>query len=149
MRNKVTCRREDFAGRWSVIRTIADAYGAQAGRFAGEAVLTPEGESGLVYVEEGVLRMADGPSMTATRTYLWAFDEGGVAVQFADGRAFHRFAPGEAAVEAEHLCAADVYQVTYDFSAWPDWQVRWQVSGPRKDYTMLSRYVRVASSPNA
>ena len=126
-------------------RKSVDAYGAQAGLFVGEAVLTPEEETGLIYVEEGVLRMGDGPSLTATRTYLWSFDGAGVEVRFADGHPFHRFTPGGVTVNAEHLCADDLYHVTYDFSRWPDWQARWEVTGPRKDYAMVSLFSRATA----
>jgi hypothetical protein len=140
LKNKVTWSREDFAGVWTVAREIADAAGQQTGRFDGQAVLRPEGEAGLVYAEEGVLRMGAGPGWTATRTYLWSFDPAGVTVRFADGRAFHAFVFG--AAEAKHLCGADIYRVRYDFAHWPVWTAQWDVRGPRKDYAMVSQYRR-------
>ena len=64
----------------------------------------------------------------------------GIAVFFADGRAFHRFVPAADTVEADHWCDPDTYKVRYDFSRWPVWQAEWRVTGPRKDYVMQSVY---------
>ena len=63
-------------------------------------------------------------------------------VAFHDGRPFHRFAAGESGAGTDHLCGADLYRVAYDWSAWPDWRAVWEVTGPRKDYRMESRYRR-------
>ncbi len=144
LQNKVTWARGDFAGAWEVAREIEDAAGGQKGTFVGRALLRPEGETGLIYAEDGVLRMGEGPALTATRTYLWAFEPTGVVVRFADGRAFHTFS--FEAAEAEHLCGADLYRVRYDLGGWPVWTARWDVRGPRKDYAMVSRYSRVAGT---
>jgi hypothetical protein len=62
-------------------------------------------------------------------------------VYFADGTFFHRFALSPQP-EAAHFCAPDQYDVTYNFTDWPHWSSTWRVKGPRKDYTMQSRYIR-------
>lgn len=140
MANTAIWERTDFARRWTVTREIADALGRQGGWFEGEALLTQDGEAGLVYAEVGILRMGEGQAMTATRRYLWSFKGDRVEVSFADGRPFHGFRPVGAGVEAVHLCGADSYHATYDFNLWPDWRARWRVTGPHKDYTMMSLY---------
>ena len=127
----------DFTGRWTLARTIDDRLTGQAGRFTGTASFTPDG-AGLSYEEEGILSLGTAPPMHATRRYLWRQDGPRIAVCFPDGRAFHDFAPGTA--EAAHWCDPDSYRVAYDFARWPDWTATWEVTGPRKDYRMVSRY---------
>jgi hypothetical protein len=128
----------DFLGDWRLERTIEDRLGP-SGRFEGLARLTPEGD-GLRYHEAGTLRLGDGPAMAAHRDYLWRSAGDLVEVHFADGRPFHRFHPSGRALGTDHPCGRDLYRVTYDFTAWPRWTAEWIVTGPAKDYRMLSAY---------
>ena len=132
--------RDDFAGAWVLQRTIKDRHLGQVGDFCGTAEMRARGDAGLSYTETGRVRFGDGPELTATREYVWAFDAGGVAVAFADGAPFHRFMPVDAGAGTDHSCGDDFYRVQYDFTAWPLWSAVWTVSGPRKDYTSVSRY---------
>lgn len=128
-----------FAGAWAVERAIEDARAGRSGRFAGRAVFTAAA-GGLRYREDGWLTLGAGPAMAAGRGYFWREGAGGaIEVWFEDGRFFHAFHPG-AAAEAAHDCAPDRYLGRYDFSAWPAWSVAWRVSGPRKDYAMVTRF---------
>ncbi len=101
----------------------------------------PSGE-GLAYSEAGLLKVADRPPLSATRHYRWRTNGPLIAVEFVDGRPFHEFDPAKDHPTASHDCAPDLYRVRYDFTRWPDWQVTWDVRGPRKDYTSVSRYSR-------
>lgn len=101
--------------------------------------------AGLTYVERGTLRMPGQPEMQAERRYLWRETAAGLCVLFDDGRPFHRI-PRGLRVAASHDCPPDRYGVRYDFFAWPDWQAEWTVRGPRKDYTMRSRFRRATAS---
>jgi len=128
-----------FLGTWQLRRTITDRLGPE-GRFSGQALFEPVA-GGLALREVGRLAMG-GQEFAATRQYRWLARGQGVDVQFGDGRFFHHFSLGPRA-EAGHDCAPDRYDVAYDFSLWPGaWQATWQVRGPRKDYTMVSRYTR-------
>ncbi len=129
----------DFAGLWRVARDITDHRAGLTGRFTGTAILTPGGP-GLRYREEGSLAFGAAAPVRAERSYLWSERGGRIAVCFADGRPFHDFDPADAA--ALHFCAPDHYAVRYDFARWPDWGAEWRVTGPRKDYIMLTRYCR-------
>lgn len=133
----------DFLGRWRLSREIAGAPGPA--RFEGSAEIRAEigaAAEGAVYDEDGWLTLADGSTFRATRRYLWRAAPEGIAVLFEDGRPFHTVRLADPRPEAEHLCVADLYRVVYDFRRWPDWECRWQVAGPGKDYVMLSRYWR-------
>lgn len=133
----------DFAGRWSVTRRITDHSGGPYGRFEGHAMLTPGQTTELLYAETGQLRLGDMPPFQAERRYLWRADGSAIATFFEDGRPFHRIALGAAEAHDLHDCPPDTYRVRYEFGAWPDtWTAFWDVTGPRKDYSMISEYQR-------
>lgn len=124
----------DFAGSWQITREIIHADGSVA-TFLGQARFSPTGQGALRYVETGDLRLPDGQTVRATRTYLWESD---LQVFFEDGRPFLQVPA--AGGEAIHLCPPDTYRVTYDFTPWPQWQAIWSVTGPKKAYRMVSTY---------
>lgn len=131
----------DFQGEWRIEREIVEAGGATH-RLTGTAQFSPDPE-GLLYREDGVLVTDTGASFAASRVYHWREVSGGrVQVLFEDGRDFHTFDLTNSCPEDQHWCDPDQYRVSYDFSAWPNWQSVWTVSGPRKDYRMVTRYQR-------
>lgn len=125
-------RHADFQRVWRIERAITHADGSEA-QFSGRAVITAD----WVYVETGTLSMGR-QSFEATRRYLWRPVEGGFDIRFDDGRSFHEMRFGRA--DADHWCDPDTYRVTYDLDAFPEWSARWRVTGPRKDYSMVTRY---------
>ena len=131
----------DLTGRWRVARVIRHAGGATA-RFDGIAAWTPEGGA-FRCVETGRLTQ-DGAGFEARRETLWRQEGDAIAVAFGDGRPFHRVGPVR---DAHHDCPPDDYRLCYDLSAWPNWSVRWRVTGPRKDYRALTRYWRGPACP--
>ncbi|MEM6587252.1 MAG: DUF6314 family protein [Pseudomonadota bacterium] len=130
----------DFEGTWRITRTIDDRLGPP-GRFKGAAQFTPN-EDGLRYSETGQLTLGEGPSFSATRTYLWRADGPLIEVLFPDTSPFHRFDPNAGGAGERHYCDPDIYDVIYDFSDWPHWATTWTVTGPRKDYTMRTQFTR-------
>jgi hypothetical protein len=141
----------DFAGTWDILRHIRPSLGATAPtaasaeptRFEGRAVWTPD-QGGLAYIERGTLTLPGAAPMTAERRYRWTAD---LSVYFDDGRFFHSVPAGGGATA--HWCDPDSYAGRYDFSAWdagdrPAFEVTWRVQGPRKNYSMHSRFTRLA-----
>ncbi len=72
----------DFLGLWGVTRTIEDRHSNQNGRFDGEATFAQNSSGTLSYLETGQMRLGQGPSMTATRSYIWQFEDDRVDVFF-------------------------------------------------------------------
>ena len=135
---------DDFAGRWTLTRKIIQRNG-DVFTFSGEAEFSSlEGsvqkeKSGLAYYEKGEVTAPNESVMPAERRYFWQQPQTGLfEVLFDDKRYFHSFSATNP--NAEHLCGDDNYVVRYDFTAWPVWRSTWQVIGPRKDYTMVSKY---------
>ncbi len=125
----------DFAGEWTLERMIEPAQGP-SGRFEGTALWAPEA-TGLLYEEQGTLKLSGQPAMAAHRRYHWHHD---LWITFEDGRRFHQV-PARGG-ETSHWCDPDTYLATYDFESWPQFSVEWTVRGPRKDYQMTTVYRR-------
>ena len=133
---------DDFAGDWQIERIIEDRRAGTEIQLTGQVRMTPDGDD-YRYQEEGTLVFSDGRTLAATRRYLWRRDGDGVAVYFDDGRYFHSFDPAAERPSARHWCDPDRYDVDYDLSDWPRWSVRWEVSGPRKEYVTATWFRRV------
>lgn len=129
-----------LSGKWQVTRVIRHTNDTTA-RFTGTAEWSPDG-SGLRCDEIGLLTIGDMAPVTGNRTTLWQVQNDRLSISFADGRPFHAIGAGPRP-GATHDCAPDTYCLTYDFTLWPHWSVRWHVTGPRKDYRALTRYVRL------
>ncbi len=128
-------------GPWRLARSIDDRRGGQTGSFRGRAVFAAEGDS-LHYGETGRLRLGvhTGP---ARRDYRYVFPRPELAeVCFPGGRPFHDLDLSRGYWEAVHLCGEDVYRGTFRAVTRDLLVVSWDVTGPRKDYTMAGRYRR-------
>jgi hypothetical protein len=125
----------DFEGVWTLQRNIDQADGTNA-CFEGHATWSPQG-AGMRYHEIGTLQMENAPAMQAERKYTWTSE---LDVYFEDGRFFHTV-PATGGT-SEHWCDPDTYRAIYDFKDWPEFSVKWQVSGPRKAYSMHASYRR-------
>ena len=130
---------EDFVGAWQIERNILDKCAQANGRLTGTATFAPS-ENGLSYFESGLLELPGHTPFQAERRYQWRFIDDEIVVEFQDGRPFHRFDPGSPS--ASHWCDPDTYNVKYEFSSWPKWRSIWDVSGPKKDYQMITTYTR-------
>ena len=126
-------------GRWTLTRQIRHGDG-RLDRLTGQAMFARSGRQ-LVLTETGVLNVGD-QTLEARQTYIWTEAVGRIDVYFHDQRPFHSVTLGDPAPQTEHLCAPDRYHVAYDFADWPQWSATWRVEGPRKDYEMVSTYVR-------
>lgn len=125
-----------LAGRWRTLRTLRHADGTRA-RFTGETIWQPDGAL-LRCTEAGMLEQGR-QAFPARRETLWRATPSAIEVLFDDGRPFHSI-EGRRAI---HDCAPDIYVLDYDFDGWPDWSVRWQVTGPRKSYRATTRYAPI------
>ncbi|HMQ92428.1 MAG TPA: DUF6314 family protein [Amaricoccus sp.] len=137
-----------FTGTWRIERRIEDFRAGRTGPLTGTARFDPLPD-GLRYLETGTLSFAGTAPIQASRRYLWRDGGAGtIDVFFDDGRFFHRFDAEAPAPAAAHDCPPDRYRVRYDFRGWPRWEAEWRVTGPRKDYAMLTSYT-AAPGPRA
>lgn len=126
----------DFEGNWTLTRRILQKD-APSARFEGTALWLPDGD-GMAYHESGTLMLDGQPPMQGERRYRWHED---LTVWFEDGRFFHQV-PGMGGA-TRHWCDPDLYRVQYRFGRWPDFETVWRVTGPRKNYAMISHFIRL------
>lgn len=120
-----------------------------------------------LYIEEGEFKTEQGFSFTATRRYVWRYDEetDKISVWFVKPeelkRADYLFHQVEIIqpekletgkrgdgwdAKAGHLCVEDYYDVRYNFKFkavnLSQWGIEYTVNGPKKDYTIRGKYTR-------
>jgi len=66
-------------------------------------------------------------------------------VRFADGRPFHRLDLSSGEADIAHHCADDRYLGRYRVADVDCFTVRWQVTGPRKRYSLATLHSRDGS----
>lgn len=141
-----------LVGTWEFRREIEHADGT-AYTAHGAARFSPEGDGRVRWAEHGTLRW-DGGSTPVSRTLFLVRDasagadagqadtgpEAGWRVTFEDGRDFHPWTAGA----VEHLCGRDLYAGGLAVAPVPtsEWELRWHVTGPEKDYVLHTRYTR-------
>lgn len=126
-----------LVGTWDFLREIQDHRDGARYSVSGTAELVQQDDGRVRWTEHGTLTWASG-STPISRT-LFLVRDPAWRVTFEDGRDFHPWTGGA----VEHLCGRDSYaggiQVpTTDPTE--QWDVRWRVTGPEKDYTMHTTY---------
>jgi len=129
-------------GSWKVHRIIVDRDQAITGRFDGVASFRPCAR-GLLYEEHGTLTFG-GHCGRAEQRYLYEFPEGEghASVRFRDGRAFHDLDLSAGEYRVRHACHADLYDGAFTAVSTSAWQSEWKVTGPRKNYELMTAYTR-------
>ncbi|OHW91861.1 pyridine nucleotide-disulfide [Colletotrichum incanum] len=142
----------------------ADGLKCASGSVPADEPLDDDGlATEYLYIEDGEFRADNGLVFRATRRYVWRYDEKKdiVSVWFVktddSKRAdylFHEieFLPPPEGdqkpwqAKAGHLCIDDFYDVKYDFAFkavnLKEWNIRYTVNGPKKDYTIRGVYRR-------
>jgi Family of unknown function (DUF6314) len=124
----------DFlVGRWTVRRRLTDLESGVEGGFVGSAEFAADG----TWTETGRLRLGayDGEARRVLRIV-----DG--AVEFEDGRPFHRLDLSGGACAVEHLCGDDRYAGEYAVLGPDELRVVWFVTGPRKRQQIETGYRR-------
>ena len=128
-----------FEGIWRLSRRIEDARAGETVTGTGTATATRDGPA-LIWREEVTLVWPGRAPVTGRRGGRWEAQGAGFAAFFEDGRFFHAIDAVTGQPETHHDCPPDLYRVRYDFTRWPVWEARWEVSGPRKGYVMTTRF---------
>ena len=135
-----------LVGSWSLDRVIEGQATMQ-----GIATFTRLDRERLDYREQGFLKLANGIAVQAEREYVFCSSGGGFKVFFKEDppRLFHEIllsasAAGELTGHARHLCKPDEYRSAYMFMPDGTFVVRHVASGPRKNYTMTTTYMRLS-----
>lgn len=135
-------------------RRIDDRRGGRAGAATGEAAIAACGDMATAICTEALMIDYGGQRFAGERTMLWRFDEAdGPTLLFPDGRLFvamqFRQDGGHARALFSHKCGEDLYEGAAAIGDANSWRLVWSVSGPRKDYTLDTFYVRIGESEAA
>lgn len=132
----------DGAGRWSVVRELADLRGGLAGRFEGVASFGRVGTA-IWWDEAGELDWPTHHGEAGRRLFVVA-DGAQARVHFDDGRPFHSLDLTNGRCDLAHDCAPDLYTGELTVTSDDEWHVAWDVEGPAKRLTIRSDYRRAS-----
>lgn len=121
-----------------------------------------QSQSKLLYREEGNVNFSPGSNSDKIfpfyREYMYAFKSATEAdVYFYQPqhgtdhmKFFHSLsiAASGTGVSSEHLCIDDVYLATIIIESSDAFQMSWKVTGPKKDYQIVTTYTRVEDNAN-
>jgi hypothetical protein len=125
-------------GTWTLSRVIDDRLVGAQSRVEGQLVLTEVSPGRVRWAESGTWHQPAGDVDVRRDLWLERADGDGWWVRFEDGTDFHPWSPGE---PVTHPCSPDTYVGLVD-GVEDRWVVRWDVTGPRKDYTMTTELTR-------
>ena len=125
-------------GTWRLARVIDDRLAGAESRVVGQLELTEVEPGWIRWEESGRWHQPAGDVDVRRGLWLERVVDDGWWVRFEDGTAFHPWAPGE---PVTHPCSPDTY-VGLVTGTGEQWVVRWDVTGPRKDYTMTTELTR-------
>ena len=129
---------DSLLGTWSMARVIDDRLAGAESRVDGLLELSEVAPGRIRWEESGRWHQPTGDVDVRRGLWLERVDEDGWWVRFEDGTDFHPWSPGE---PVTHPCSPDAY-VGLVTGAGDRWVVRWDVTGPRKDYTMTTELTR-------
>ena len=80
----------------------------------------------------------------ARRMTLWDVSTGRIDIHYADGYPLVGLDLSATPCEGEHLCGEDLYRARLKSIDPTRFVLGWRVTGPRKDYAMVTDYRRMA-----
>jgi len=136
-----------FAGRWNMNREIGDRRAGLRAAAAGACDFLAGSESKVLVCEEALVIDYGGNRFNGVQSTIWRFEKpSGPDLYFQDGRYFCSAQFKKIGdiwrAQLTHHCGDDVYDgnVTIEFEKC--WRLVWRVRGPRKDFTLDTRYDR-------
>jgi hypothetical protein len=135
-------------GAWKFARTLNNLLDPNmSGQVVGEAkfMTVTDDENQLHYSESGVFETALGNKYDIKKEYFFVFNQitRNVEKHFAqNGIKVGLFYVLSADFGGEHLCNKDNYKAKYEFDNddLSDFSLTYQVSGPSKTYTSVTKY---------
>lgn len=133
-----------LVGTWRMARVIEDRLTGMHHRVDGRLRLAAVSAERLSWSEHGWWDQPTGAVEVRRELLMQRAEDGAWWVRFEDGSAFHPWTPDERVV---HDCAPDTYRGAVSGSV-RRWTVRWDVLGPRKDYSMTTVLSPGAAGPS-
>ncbi|MGZ5926673.1 MAG: DUF6314 family protein [Rhizomicrobium sp.] len=130
-------------GSWRISRRIQDFRLGISGRFEGRVMVAPAA-TGIVHEETGKLSFGIHQGEATRRTLIAIGRPEAAALYHADGSLFHALDLSSGTADILHRCADDHYRGRYRVLHGNCFWVSWYVTGPRKQYRLAIRHVRMA-----
>ena len=136
---------DHLAGEWQLEREISSGE-----TFAGKALFSANASGSMALTESGALILESGDEVSASRKWIWSLSNHELLIEFAESppRPYHLIPlqPSNNGWQgkAEHLCIEDNYDGEY-FLSDDLLLVSQKIKGPKKDYSITSRYTRAYS----
>ena len=94
------------------------------------------------YNESGVLK-SDSFQSKAHQDYVWILKPDGWKINFPDGSHFHDLILANKEQHVYHKCNNDIYNGKYVLNLPNKFYIKWNVSGPLKDYISHTYYNKI------
>lgn len=138
---------EALKGTWTLHRVIPGQ-----GHVDGEVTFTTIDATHLLYEEAGTLHLQHS-STEATRSYVYELRDDKIVIYYNDparsGEVLHElvFEPKTHGFAAHHchVCAEDTYEIKFLFISDHQIEMDYDVSGPKKGYTLHTVLTRLPS----
>ena len=130
-------------GAWSFEREIDNGV-----TVLGRAKLAPAGDGHLHYHEDGRMQLPGGGELASYADYLFTQQGGRLSLLFREEppRLFQSFdlqaRHGTLEAKSIHDCPPDLYRSRIAFQSDGTWSLQHAVTGPRKAYVSVTRYIR-------
>lgn len=135
-------------GSWKIHRAIP-GHGIVNGiaNFTGGTV------NQLFYKEGGTFIQEQGKQFNIQQEYLYTYYKKQISVYFCEGsqknQLFYHLnkltrCNDKLHLSASYLCNLDLYQLAYDFAHQNEFNLRYVVTGPKKNYTINTLYHRIS-----
>ena len=131
----------DIIGKWKIIRYIEDKLNQKNFELLGSATFVDK-DSLYQYNESGVLK-SDSFQSKAHQDYVWILKPDGWKINFSDGSYFHDLALANEEQHVYHKCINDIYNGKYILNLPNEFDIKWNVSGPRKEYLSHTYYNKI------
>lgn len=136
-----------FNGTWQLIRLVSNAASLTA-------ITTFESyrKNYLWYRESGVLHINDEKRVNTSQEYYYYFGETSIDIYFNNQKQLYISLPLMKSPKhpafpfypaGRHYCSRDTYKSTYIIESPNLFKIDCEVSGPKKDYSMISVYERI------
>lgn len=135
-------------GNWQITRVITASDGDVIGKATGAVSITILDKEALLYSETVIASMHDIHTFKSIRDYKLTLTNGVLTKNFVEpegDRIFYElnFAEDGNSATGEHLCSDDNYRALYNIVNNDFFSIRYDVSGPAKDYCIDTSFCRL------
>ena len=128
----------DIVGKWDINRSIRDIINKKEFKLSGSGIFT--NKNNIFHYKETGLLISDKFESKAHQEYTWIIKPNGWIINFSDGNHFHDLELENTEQEVYHECGNDIYKGMFLLNLPRNFEVMWEVSGPRKNYKSHTYY---------